>query len=91
MLDIFFGPNSSSDRVAQSGRRAIYQLVDGRLCARVGGVDEEAIKEKIPLMDERSPPTRSDETLAWFCAGLLTAALGWTLYWTIWLLREILG
>lgn len=42
-------------------------------------------------MDERLPPTRSDETLAWCGAGLLTAALGWTLYWTIWLLREILG
>ena len=42
-------------------------------------------------MDERLPPTRSDETLAWFGAGLLTAALGWTLYWSLWLLREILG
>ena len=42
-------------------------------------------------MIERNPPTQSDETLAWFGAGLLTAALGWTLYWSLWLLREILG
>ena len=29
---------------------------------------------------------------AWalFC-GILAAALGWTLYWMLWLLREILG
>lgn len=92
MLDIFFGPNSSSNRVARSGARAVYQTVDGRLCARVGGVDEEeAIKEEVSIMDDSSPPTRYDETLAWFGVGLLTAALGWTLYWTIWLLREILG
>ena len=43
------------------------------------------------MMDERSPPTQYDDTLAWFGAGLLTAALGWTLYWSLWLLREILG
>jgi hypothetical protein len=42
-------------------------------------------------MDERSPPTQYDETFAWFGAGLLAAALGCTLYWSLWLLREILG
>jgi hypothetical protein len=46
---------------------------------------------EVSMMDERSPPTRYDETLAWFGAGLLSAALGWTLYWSLWLLREILG
>ena len=45
MLDILFGPNRSSDRAEPSGSRAVYQTVDGRLCARVGGVDEKAARE----------------------------------------------
>ncbi len=43
------------------------------------------------MIDERSPPTQYDETLAWCGVGLLAATLGWTLYWSLWLLREILG
>jgi hypothetical protein len=46
---------------------------------------------EVSMMDERSPPTRYDETFAWCGIGLLAAALGWTLYWSLWLLREILG
>jgi hypothetical protein len=46
---------------------------------------------EVSIMDERLPPTRYDETLAWCGVGLLAAALGWTLYWCVWLLREILG
>lgn len=47
MLDIFFGPNSSSSRAEPSGARAVYQTVDGRLCARVGGVDEEEVEKTV--------------------------------------------
>ena len=43
-------------------------------------------------MIERTPPTQVTMLLAWaFFCGLLAAALGVSLYWTVWLLREILG
>lgn len=47
IMDFFFGPNRSSSRAEPSGARAVYQTVDGRLCARVGGVDEEEVEKTV--------------------------------------------
>ena len=35
-------------------------------------------------MDERLPPTQSDETLAWFGAGIVCSLIGYSLYWAVW-------
>lgn len=47
IMDFFFGPNRSSNKAKPSGARAVYQTVDGRLYARVGGVDEEEVEKTI--------------------------------------------
>jgi len=45
MLDFLFGPERSSASVTPSGRRAVYETVDGRLYARVGEIKDGATQE----------------------------------------------
>lgn len=74
IMDFFFGPNRSSDSAGPSGARAVYQTVDGRLCARVGGVDEKEVeKEEV----EKTVDEQTADELEWLrhSVGVLRDAI----------------